>query len=84
MPHDPHQQSVAGRIGAYVSWSHTADRSARTEAARKAFRDRFESQVPADVTDPGTRVKAAESARRAHFLRMAARSAAVRRARRAA
>jgi hypothetical protein len=47
--------------------------------------ERFEKLVDPDgVLDPHERAVRAETARRAHFLQMAARSAAVRRAKRAA
>ena len=55
-----------GRIGALESWSRTEDRSKRTASARAAFMARFD-----DAADP-------EAARKAYFLRLARRSAEVR------
>ncbi|ORW51372.1 hypothetical protein AWB90_05335 [Mycobacterium paraense] len=73
---------MRGSIASNVSWSNTVDRSARTEPARKAAHDRFERLVdPEGVLPPQERAKRAENARRAHFQRMAYKSAKVRRAR---
>lgn len=70
------------RIGAEISWSRTADRSARTRPARAAFLARFEREVDPDGTlSPAERARRAEHAKRAYMLRLARRSAAVRRRR---
>jgi hypothetical protein len=65
-------QSLGGRVGAHRKWANTANRTAATESARKAFNRRFE-----DFPDP-------EAARRAYFAELALRSAQVRRRRKAA
>lgn len=71
---------VAGRIGAHESWARTEDRAARTANARKAFLRRFEDQVDPDRKLPeAERLQRAEHARKAHFQRLAQRSAAARR-----
>jgi hypothetical protein len=76
-------KSTAGRIGAHEKWAKTLDRKSGTAAARKAALDRFERQVdPEGVLPEAQRVELAEHARKAHMLRMALRSAEVRRARR--
>lgn len=68
-------------IAAHTRWAGIPDRTAATAAMRKAAEDRFEKQVdPEGTLDPATRAKLAASARKAHFLRMALRSAEVRRA----
>jgi hypothetical protein len=36
---------------------------------------KFYDSVPAEITDPGARAKAAENAKRAYYLRLAAKSA---------
>lgn len=78
MPKDS-RLSVAGRIGAHESWARTEDRSARTAPARRAFNDRFEKLVdPEGVLPPAERSSRAEHARKAHFLRMALKSAQAR------
>jgi hypothetical protein len=63
----PEERSLVSRIGAYEKWANTADRSAATQAARRAFDKRFE-QYP----DP-------EAARKAYFARLALASAKARR-----
>jgi hypothetical protein len=63
----PEERSLVSRIGAYEKWANTADRSAATKAARKAFDKRFE-QYP----DP-------EAARKAYFARLALASVKARR-----
>lgn len=63
----PEERSLVSRIGAYEKWANTADRSAATKAARRAFDKRFE-QYP----DP-------EAARKAYFTRLALKSAKARR-----
>jgi hypothetical protein len=64
-------KNINARIAAEISWARTADRSARTRPARKAFLRRFEDEV-----DPDRRLSAEERARRsehalrAHMLRL--------------
>jgi hypothetical protein len=74
--------TAQARLAAHESWARTADRSARTDAARAAAEQRFlnlaverlgPGATPAQLAD------AAESARKAHYQRMAARSVAARR-----
>lgn len=80
----PEQRSMRARIGAHESWARTTDRSARTEKARRSFLERFEREVDPDgVLDPAERRVRAEHARKAHMLRMSAKSAQVRAARKA-
>jgi hypothetical protein len=55
-----------------------------TAAARKAFADRFEREVDPDgVLSPAERARRAESARKAHFTRLALASSRARAARKA-
>jgi len=76
----PAQRSLRARIAAHTSWANTTDRSARTAAARKAALDRFERQVDPDGALPAReRALRAASARKAHFTRLALRSAQARR-----
>ena len=75
-------KNIDRRIAAEISWSRTADRSARTRRARQAFLARFEKEVDPDGTlPPGERQIRAEHAMRAHMLRLAKRAVAARRAR---
>jgi hypothetical protein len=72
--------STLQRARAYSSWAQTPDRSARTAAARQAFEDRWEKIVDPDgVMSERDRAMAAEAERRAHFLRLAHKSAEARR-----
>ena len=74
--------SLRHQIAANESWAHTVDRSARTQAARDAFRAKFEDQVDPDrVMDPQTRAKAVDSAIKAHYQRLALKSVEARRRR---
>ena len=69
---DPERVAL-GRIGAHVSWAQTEDRTARTAPARRALEEKFLAQAGGDP------VRAAHL-RKAYFLRLAMKSAAVRRA----
>ncbi|MBS45418.1 MAG: hypothetical protein CMH83_20050 [Nocardioides sp.] len=66
------ERRLAGRIGAHESWARTADRTARTAPARAALDQKF---LDAAGGDP---VRAAHL-RKAHFQRLALRSAQARR-----
>jgi hypothetical protein len=75
-------KDINRRIAAEVSWSRTADRSARTRPAREAFLNRFEREVdPNGELPPDERRRRAEHAKRAYMLRLAKRAVAARRAR---
>jgi hypothetical protein len=81
----PGERSLQGRLAVETSWSRTRDPSARTAPAREAFMRQFDDQVDPDrKLAAGERAIRAEHARRAHFARMALRSAQVKRAKRAA
>ena len=78
----PAERKLRGQIAANVSWGNTIDRSARTAPARRAADERFEREVDPDgILPPEVRAKMAQNARRAHFQRMALKSAKARRAR---
>lgn len=82
MSMSPEQRSQRARIGGFASWANTSDPSARTEPARRAFKDRFERQVDPDGTLPeAERRRRAEAARRAYYARLAFQSAQARRRR---
>ena len=68
-------RSSWGRIGAHTSWANTEDRTARTAPARAGLERKFLDQADGDP------VRAAHL-RKAHYQRLALRSAEVRRARR--
>ena len=76
----PEQRSLNARAAVHSSWANTPDRSRRTAPAREAALARFERQVDPDgVLAPAERARRAESARRAYFLGLSAKSAAKRR-----
>ena len=67
-------------IAAHESWGHTEDRAARTAPARAALMARFEREAdPEGVLAPDERARRAEHLRRAHFQRLALKSAQARR-----
>ena len=69
--------SMLGRLGAYSKWAQCEDRTAATEPARRGLEQKFLDDADGDPVR-------AESLRRAYFVRMALRSAQVRRARKGA
>jgi hypothetical protein len=78
---DPADRSSIARLAAHSRWAKEEDRSAATQAARDGLQRRFEDQVDPDRSLPADeRAKRAESARRAHFQRLALKSAQARRA----
>ncbi|MFN8037887.1 MAG: hypothetical protein U0Q07_01635 [Acidimicrobiales bacterium] len=79
----PSERRLHAQIAAHESWARTHDRAARTAAARQAFRDKFAAEVdPEGVLDPAERARRVESKRKAHFARLALKSAQARRAKR--
>lgn len=75
-------RSLRSQIAAHESWARTSDRSARTANARRAMLEKFEQQVDPDhKLAPAERALRAEHARKAHFKRMALKSAQARRRR---
>lgn len=71
--------SLEAQIASHESWARTENRSARTAPARMAMQARFEKMVDPDgVLPAAVREKMAESARKAHYRRMALKSAKVR------
>jgi hypothetical protein len=75
----PSERSQRARVAAFVRHSRTDGPSA-TEKARDAFNSRFEREVDPDGLLPADeRSRRAELAKRAHFARMALRSAIARR-----
>jgi hypothetical protein len=80
---DPAQRTTRARIAAHESWAKCTDRTRRTAPAREAADARFEKLVdPDEKMAPQDRAKAAQSARSAHFRRLALASHAARRAKR--
>lgn len=76
------ERRLRGQLASYESWANTKDRTARTAPGRAANLARFEKLVDPDgIMPPEARAKAAEAAKRAHYTRMALKSAKARRAR---
>src|ERR1035437_5513740 len=74
------ERRLSASIASNESWAHTPNRTARTQPARDALMRQFEEQVDPDGTlEPTERVKRAENAKRAHFGRLALKSAVSRR-----
>ena len=75
---DPAEMALRGRIGAYTLHARH-DARATTAKARASFLARFEREVDPDrVLPEAERLRRAESARRAHFARLALASARAR------
>lgn len=72
MPATPSERRLRASIAAHESWANTADRSARTAPARRGLDQKF-----LDAAD-GDPVRA-EHLRKAHFQRLALKSASARR-----
>jgi len=68
----PSERRLAARISAETSWAATIDRTARTAPARAALDQKFLDQADGDPVR-------AEHLRRAHFARLALKSAQARR-----
>ena len=76
----PSHRALAASIAAHSKWALTADPTAATAPARKAFLDRFEREVdPEGVLPAVERARRAEHARKAYFTRLALKSAQARR-----
>ncbi len=77
------ERKLQASIAAHESWWRTEDRSARLAPARRAFADSFLEKVDPDHRLPeDERALRAENARKAHYQRLALKSAQVRRRRR--
>lgn len=66
------ERRLHATIGAHVSWANTADRTARTAPARAALDQKFLDEAGGDPVR-------AEHLRKAHFARLALKSAQSRR-----
>lgn len=74
--------ALRGRVGGFVTASRVDGRE-NTAAARATFRESFVLLVdPEGVLPPGERARRAEAARRAHYARLALKSAQARAGRR--
>lgn len=79
----PSERKLRASVGAHESWARTTDPAERLAPARRAFADSFLEKVdPEGELPPAERARRAESARKAHYARLALRSAQVRRRKR--
>lgn len=77
---DASDRVLIARVAAHESWAKTDDRSARTAPARQGLHAWFERQVDPDGTlDPRELAIRVQHARKAHYTRMALKSARSRR-----
>jgi len=72
VPSAPSERQLAARIAAHEGWALTEDRTARTAPGRAAFAAKFLAEAGGDPIR-------AEHLRRAHYLRLALKSAQARR-----
>lgn len=80
MPMTPQERSLAGRLAAHALHAQVEDPTAHTKPARDAFMARFEREVdPEGKLTPKERARRAEHAKKAHFTRLALKSAQARR-----
>ena len=78
---DPSDRRLSAQIASNARWARESNRTAATRPALEGMRRKFEQQVdPEGALDPVERAKRAESARKAHFQRLALKSAQARRA----
>ena len=76
----PAERQLRARLAAHESWARTTNPSQRTATARRAFLQRFVTEVDPDGVLPEVdRARRAESARKAYFTRLALKSARARR-----
>jgi hypothetical protein len=76
----PSERRLRAQLASYESWANTEDRTERTAPARAAQLARFAKLVdPDEAMPPAARAKAADAAMKAHYTRMALKSAASRR-----
>jgi hypothetical protein len=74
------ERTMRAALASNISWANTEDRTARTENGRQAHWEKFKRQVDPDgKLTPAERHKRAENAYKAHFQRMALKSAKSRR-----
>jgi hypothetical protein len=72
MPQSTSERRLIAQVAAHESWANTPDRAARTAKAREALDQKFLDQASGDPIR-------AEHFRKAHFARMALKSAQARR-----
>ncbi|PXX66940.1 hypothetical protein DFR70_103695 [Nocardia tenerifensis] len=78
----PVERMLQAKIAAHESWARTSDRAARTAKARNVMLSKFERLVDPDgLLNPDERAYRVEQARKAHYTRMALKSAQSRRRR---
>lgn len=81
----PTERAQAGKLGAYVSWANTPNRTARTAPGRRAADAKFDQMVidAHGVLPPEEHAKCAAAFRSAHYAEMALKSVRARKQKRA-
>lgn len=80
----PGNLALWGRQGAYTSWANTPNRTARTAPARQAADDKLRREIDPEGVLPAHELeKRLTAAKKARMLKLAAASAAARRAKKA-
>jgi hypothetical protein len=75
----PEMRVLRSRLASHTRWAKCEDRTAATQPARDAFRNRWLDQVDPDRVLPAAeRAKRADNAMKAHMTRMALNSAKAR------
>jgi hypothetical protein len=79
---DPQDRTLRAKLAAHSSWANTLDPTSRTAKARAAANARFEAEAREKHPDASDEqvARIAEHLRKAHFSRLALRSAQARRA----
>ncbi|WP_446224829.1 hypothetical protein ACTWPB_06785 [Nocardia sp. IBHARD005] len=78
----PTERTLQARIAAHESWARTGDRAERTAKARAAMLSKFDRLVDPDgLLSAEERAYRADQARKAHYTRLALKSAQSRRRR---
>jgi hypothetical protein len=78
----PAERTLRARAAAHARWGNTDPAEASAAARRRLF-ERFEAQVPADVTDPAERERRAEHLLKSHMALLALASSKARRLKKA-
>lgn len=79
----PGERTARARKASLTRWGNT-DPAEASAAARRRLYDRFERQVPVEITDPAERARCADRLLRAHMNGLALKSSKARKARKAA
>lgn len=79
----PDELARAGRLGAYISWANTPDRTKRTAPARRGLEAKFDQMVIENHGElpPADHAKCAEMYRKAYYAELTQKSVRARKQR---